>query len=69
MTSGIESKTLFPVPRSDRAVAFAYVFAIVLALAEVVVDLGTWVELDIATIYGIPLVLAAFTRNRPCCGD
>jgi len=36
----------------------------VFAVAEVVVDLGIWVELDIATIYGIPLVLAAFTRNR-----
>ena len=64
MVSGIESKTVSPIPRSDRTVAFAYVFAIVLAAAEVVVDLGTWVELDIATIYGIPLVLAAFTRNR-----
>ncbi len=64
MVSGIESKTVSPIPRSDRIVAFASVFAIVLAVAEVVVDLGTWVELDIATIYGIPLVLAAFTRNR-----
>jgi signal transduction histidine kinase len=64
MVSGIESQTVSPMPRSDRTVAFAYFFAIVLAVAEVVVDLGTWVELDIATIYGIPLVLAAFTRNR-----
>ena len=64
MASGIESKTVSPLPRSDCTVAFAYVFAIVLAVAEVVVDLGTWVELDIAVIYGIPLVLAAFTRNR-----
>jgi signal transduction histidine kinase len=64
MVSGVESKTVSFIPRSDRTVAFAYVFAIVLAVAEVAVDLGTWVELDIATIYGIPLVLAAFTRNR-----
>ena len=64
MVSGIESKTVSPFPRSDRTVAFAYVFAIVLAAAEVVLDLGTWVALDIAAIYGIPLVLAAFTRNR-----
>ena len=64
MVSGIESKTVFPIPPSDRAIAFAYVFAIALAVAEVIVDLGTRVELDIATIYGIPLVLAAFTRNR-----
>jgi signal transduction histidine kinase len=50
--------------RPDGTVVFAGIFAIVLAVAEVIVDLGTWVELDIATIYGIPLVLAAFTRDR-----
>ena len=64
MASGTESKTAPPIPRSDSTVAFAYVFAIVLAMAEVVLDAATWVELDIAAIYGIPLVLAAFTRNR-----
>jgi len=64
MVSGIESKTVAPSPHSARTVAFAYAFAVVLAAAEVVVDLGTWVKLDIATIYGIPLVLAAFTRDR-----
>jgi signal transduction histidine kinase len=64
MTTGIESKTVPRTPPSERTVAFAGVFAIALAIAEVIVDLGTWVELDIATIYGIPLVLAAFTRDR-----
>ena len=64
MASGTESNTVSPIPRSDRTVAFAYASAIALAAAEVVLDLGTWVELDIAAIYGIPLVLAAFTRNR-----
>ena len=64
MASGTDSKTVSSIPGSDRTVAFAYVFAIVLAVAAVVVDLGTWVELDIAAIYGTPLVLAAFTRNR-----
>jgi hypothetical protein len=63
MVSCIESKMVSRFPRSDRTVAFAYVFSIALAGAEVAVDLGTWVELDTATIYGIPLVLAAFTRN------
>ena len=48
----------------ERAVVFASWSAIVLSVAEVALDLGTWVELDIAAIYGIPLVLAAFTRNR-----
>ena len=64
MVSGIESKMVFSIPRSYGATAFAGVSAIALAVAEVGLDLGTWVELDIATIYGIPLVLAAFTRNR-----
>ncbi|MEO9163831.1 MAG: HAMP domain-containing sensor histidine kinase [Casimicrobiaceae bacterium] len=57
-------KTVSPNRQTDRAVVFAAAFAIVLAMAEVVLDVGTWVELDIATIYGIPLVLAAFTRNK-----
>jgi len=64
MVSGIESKTVFPISPSGRSIAFAYVFAIALAVAEVIVDLVTRVELDIATIYGIPLVLAAFIGNR-----
>ena len=50
--------------RPDRSVVFARWSALVLAAAEVVVDLATWVELDIAAIYGIPLVLAGFTRSR-----
>ena len=50
--------------RPDRSIVFARYSALVLAVVEVVLDLGTWVELDIATIYGIPLVLAAFARSR-----
>jgi signal transduction histidine kinase len=38
------------------------VFALVLGL--VVADFTTWVELDVATIYGLPLVLAGATRSR-----
>lgn len=64
MVSGIESRTVLPISLSDRTIAFACVSAIVLAVAEVVADAGTWVDLDVATIYGIPLVLAAFTRSR-----
>jgi signal transduction histidine kinase len=50
--------------RPDRSIVFAGFSAIVLAVAEVALDLGTWVELDVAAIYGIPLVLAAFARSR-----
>jgi len=57
-------KTAFSNRRPDRTVVFAGWFAILVSVAEVIVDLGTWVELDIATIYGIPLVLAAFARDR-----
>ena len=64
MRFAIASKTASSITLSDRAVAFAYVAAIVLAVAEVVLDLVTWVDLDIAAIYGIPLVLAAITRSR-----
>jgi len=64
MVSDSESKTVPRIPISDRTVAFAYASAIVLAVLEVILDLATWVQLDIAAIYGIPLVLAAFTRNR-----
>jgi signal transduction histidine kinase len=42
----------------------ACVAAYVIALALVVLDLSTWVQLDIATIYGLPLVLAGASRSR-----
>jgi signal transduction histidine kinase len=64
MSPGIQSKAVFSITRSDRTVTFACGFAIVLAVAEVALDLATWVQLDIAAIYGIPLVLAAFTSDR-----
>src|SRR6185437_11198443 len=64
MVSGIESKKASPIRRDDASVKFAYAFAIAVAVAEIALDLGTWAELDIASIYGIPLVVAAFTRNR-----
>jgi signal transduction histidine kinase len=49
---------------ADCSISRAYALAIVLALVEVALDLGTWVELDIANVYVLPLVVAAFTRNR-----
>jgi signal transduction histidine kinase len=39
-------------------------FAVALAIAEALIDAATWVELDVAAIYGLPLVLAALTRSR-----
>jgi signal transduction histidine kinase len=40
------------------------VFAVALAIAEAFIDAVTWVQLDVAAIYGLPLVLAALTRSR-----
>ncbi|RIK91082.1 MAG: hypothetical protein DCC72_11145 [Burkholderiales bacterium] len=53
-----------PASRSVHALGATYVLAIAITAVAVVLDLVTWVELDIATIYGIPLVVVAFTRNR-----
>jgi signal transduction histidine kinase len=46
----------------NRTARFAAVFAVTLGL--IIADFITWVELDVATIYGLPLVLAAATRSR-----
>jgi signal transduction histidine kinase len=49
---------------SHERVALFVVLAIVLAAIEIFADVITWVELDVATIYGLPLVLIAFARKR-----
>jgi signal transduction histidine kinase len=38
--------------------------AVVLAAIEILVDAATWIQLNIAIIYSLPLVLAAAARNR-----
>jgi signal transduction histidine kinase len=35
-----------------------------MTLALVITDFVTWIELDVATIFGLPLVLAGVTRSR-----
>jgi signal transduction histidine kinase len=47
-----------------RNMLFVAGFAVGLAIAEAFIDAVTWVELDVAAIYGLPLVLAALTRSR-----
>jgi signal transduction histidine kinase len=37
---------------------------VVIALAEIALDVGTPLELDLASIYPVPLLLAAYTRRR-----
>ena len=41
-----------------------YGAALVLTLAVMAVDFATWIDLDMASVYPIPLVLAAGTRRR-----
>jgi len=48
-------------PRNRVFIALA---AVGLALVEAFIDAVTWVQLDVAAIYGLPLVLAALTRSR-----
>jgi signal transduction histidine kinase len=48
----------------DRPLPLAGTAAALLALVEILLDWGTWVDLDVATVYILPLVLAALARNR-----
>ena len=48
--------------RENRTVLFAVVFAVSVGL--IVADFVTWIELDVAAIFGLPLVLAGATRSR-----
>jgi signal transduction histidine kinase len=44
--------------------AFVASLAILLAAVEISIDWGTWVELNVSIVYGLPLVLAALSRSR-----
>lgn len=48
----------------DQATAFAGTLAVAVTAVVVLLDLATWVQLDIAGIYGIPLVVAAFAHDE-----
>jgi signal transduction histidine kinase len=39
--------------------------AVLLATVEVFLDWITWIELNVAIVYGLPLILAAAARSRP----
>ena len=47
---------------NQRTALFVAVFAVTLAL--ITLDVITWIELDIAAIFGLPLVLVGPTRSR-----
>jgi signal transduction histidine kinase len=46
-----------PVPRAG-------VLAVLVAVLEVLIDWGTWVELNVAIVYSLPLIVAAVARSR-----
>ena len=48
--------------RHDRRAL--YVAAAALVIAITALDFTTWIELDVASIYGLPLVVTAATRSR-----
>jgi signal transduction histidine kinase len=49
--------------RDNRTALLAAALAVAFGL--MVADFTTWIELDVAAIYGLPLVVAGATRNRP----
>lgn len=48
--------------RRNRTLRFLVIFVIVPAL--IMADFATWIELDVATIFGLPLVLAGVVGSR-----
>ena len=64
MTSRVQSKPAADAESTVRSPGFAGACAVAVAVAEVILDLTTWVQLDIASIYGTALVVAAFARSR-----
>jgi signal transduction histidine kinase len=63
MCMDMKSRHIRPISLHERVVLIA-TLAIVLAAVEIFADVTTWVELDVAAIYGLPLVLVAFARKR-----
>lgn len=59
-----ESQPLPASPQMDRTTAIVAVLAVVAALGEIAIDLTTPLELDLAAMYALPLLLAAYTRRR-----
>ena len=63
LTGGSTIPSLVRVARSiDQRALLVAVFAVTLAL--VTIDFITWVELDVAAIFGLPLLLVGPTRSR-----
>ncbi len=66
MSSGVKGETgLVPTrPLMNFTTTMVAMLAIVAALAEIALDVSTPLDLDLASIYPVPLLLAAYTRRR-----
>jgi signal transduction histidine kinase len=62
--SGVKPAGLAASLPLDRLGMLVAALAVLIALAEIVLDVGTPLELDLASIYPVPLLLAAYTRRR-----
>jgi signal transduction histidine kinase len=64
VTGNTAIHSAFSGPSSHKHRFLLRVAAFALTLALVVADFTTWIELDVATIFGLPLILAGATRSR-----
>jgi signal transduction histidine kinase len=62
--SGVQPAALAASLQVDRGAVLVAALAVAIALLEVALDLGTPLELDLASMYPLPLLLAAYTRRR-----
>lgn len=60
-----ESDLLSTRRQFDRTTTIVALLAILAALVEIAIDLATPLQLDLAAMYALPLLLAAYTRSRP----
>jgi len=62
--SGVQPAALAASLQVDRGAVLVAALAVAIALLEVALDLCTPLELDLASMYPLPLLLAAYTRRR-----
>ncbi len=64
MWSNTEPIHRWPESLLTEPARLALICAVLLAVFEVFIDWATWIQLNVAIVYGLPLVLAALGRNR-----
>jgi signal transduction histidine kinase len=64
MTAGTRSRFIAPDPGQRARPPTLSAISVLMAVVSVAIDFTTWIELNIAIVYGLPLVVAAAARNR-----